>query len=500
MVLGNLKITQSKELNAEYSSVMGLPEMSYTPATDGGERVVITAKGQCKRVRKPYTITKCRELWTDEEHDKFLEALHLFDRDWKKIEAFVSSKTVIQIRSHAQKYFLKVQKTGANEHVPPPRPKRKASHPYPQKASKTAPVTNQATWQYQSSPVTVFEPILVHHQEPSSMLTYQSSSPTTSWSFGSMPVYDSSNMGRDDATLAKHSMTKCCSSSNENSDAWPGARPKVQRDKAKRMKAMPDFAQVLLLIRNLSGNLMSPEFEEHRKVLSSYDVDSGKARSCSRLLLAPDNSKTVLAVCNCGFRLVTGAAPRVWLWTCLLEFKAVNMATTKSCLLFMSLIVVIVIVSADRLHVVDRNPTSEGLGVPKTDANANKMGSDGKLNNNVNGMKAIVSPMIPVPIPGTEGQFQFQLGPIGFGWNWNFGGGMPGAGPLIAYSQPIVVSPYSQPSDMPFPYMGVTPSPYYGYYPAGGYLRHPFGRYGPYPSGQYAPGSNQMPRPASEHH
>lgn len=42
----------------------------------------------------------------------------------------------LQIRSHAQKYFLKVQKNGTSEHVPPPRPKRKAAHPYPQKAPK----------------------------------------------------------------------------------------------------------------------------------------------------------------------------------------------------------------------------------------------------------------------------------------------------------------------------------------------------------------------------
>uniref|UniRef100_A0A453SYS5 Uncharacterized protein n=1 Tax=Aegilops tauschii subsp. strangulata TaxID=200361 RepID=A0A453SYS5_AEGTS len=104
------------------------------------------------KVRKPYTITKSRESWTEPEHDKFLEALQLFDRDWKKIEAFVGSKTVIQIRSHAQKYFLKVQKNGTGEHLPPPRPKRKAAHPYPQKASKTAPVAPQAVLSQQPAP------------------------------------------------------------------------------------------------------------------------------------------------------------------------------------------------------------------------------------------------------------------------------------------------------------------------------------------------------------
>jgi SHAQKYF class myb-like DNA-binding protein len=94
------------------------------------------------KTRKPYTITKQRENWTDEEHSKFLEALTLYDRDWKKIEAFVGSKTVIQIRSHAQKYFLKVQKTNSGERIPPPRPKRKSVQPYPQKPKQAAePIT-----------------------------------------------------------------------------------------------------------------------------------------------------------------------------------------------------------------------------------------------------------------------------------------------------------------------------------------------------------------------
>lgn len=55
------------------------------------------AKGH-KKVRKPYTLTRPRESWTDEEHSRFIEALHLFNRDWKKIGSHVGTKTVVQVR------------------------------------------------------------------------------------------------------------------------------------------------------------------------------------------------------------------------------------------------------------------------------------------------------------------------------------------------------------------------------------------------------------------
>ena len=45
--------------------------------------------------------------WTNEECKRFEEALKKFGRRWKKVEAYVGTRSATQIRSHAQKYFLK---------------------------------------------------------------------------------------------------------------------------------------------------------------------------------------------------------------------------------------------------------------------------------------------------------------------------------------------------------------------------------------------------------
>ena len=48
--------------------------------------------------------------WSKEEHDVFLSALQLYGKDWKKIAADIKTRTVVQTRTHAQKYFMKLLK------------------------------------------------------------------------------------------------------------------------------------------------------------------------------------------------------------------------------------------------------------------------------------------------------------------------------------------------------------------------------------------------------
>lgn len=48
--------------------------------------------------------------WTAEEHQLFLEAINQFGREWDKVQAVVKSRSLAQVRSHAQKYFLKLSK------------------------------------------------------------------------------------------------------------------------------------------------------------------------------------------------------------------------------------------------------------------------------------------------------------------------------------------------------------------------------------------------------
>jgi SHAQKYF class myb-like DNA-binding protein len=52
--------------------------------------------------------------WTSEEHRLFLQGLDQHGKGWKKIASLIKSRTVVQIRTHAQKYFQKLSKARQN--------------------------------------------------------------------------------------------------------------------------------------------------------------------------------------------------------------------------------------------------------------------------------------------------------------------------------------------------------------------------------------------------
>mmetsp|Transcript_11870 Transcript_11870/g.31135 ORF Transcript_11870/g.31135 Transcript_11870/m.31135 type:complete len:272 (+) Transcript_11870:922-1737(+) len=64
------------------------------------------------RGRDAKSMPKATGRWTAEEHDEFLKCLDIYGREWKKVAERITTRTAAQIRSHAQKYFKKIEAAG----------------------------------------------------------------------------------------------------------------------------------------------------------------------------------------------------------------------------------------------------------------------------------------------------------------------------------------------------------------------------------------------------
>jgi SHAQKYF class myb-like DNA-binding protein len=53
--------------------------------------------------------------WTEEEHQIFLKGLEIHGKQWKTIASMIGTRTVVQVRTHAQKYFQKLERKNRNK-------------------------------------------------------------------------------------------------------------------------------------------------------------------------------------------------------------------------------------------------------------------------------------------------------------------------------------------------------------------------------------------------
>jgi SHAQKYF class myb-like DNA-binding protein len=79
--------------------------------------------------------------WTEQEHLVFLDGLKIFGKQWKMIAGMIGTRTVVQVRTHAQKYFMKMDRKGnpAAAVVPNkmPRPVKRKSLPSPSSSARS---------------------------------------------------------------------------------------------------------------------------------------------------------------------------------------------------------------------------------------------------------------------------------------------------------------------------------------------------------------------------
>ena len=58
---------------------------------------------------------KKKGRWTKEEQNLFRIAFHYHGKDWKKLSEIISTRNIVQIRSHAQKYCDKFANKCSND-------------------------------------------------------------------------------------------------------------------------------------------------------------------------------------------------------------------------------------------------------------------------------------------------------------------------------------------------------------------------------------------------
>ena len=103
--------TFSKKESSPASSENSSANKSNTPPTSN-KRIVKLEQDEPKSRKRKKKDDKNKQAgrWTGEEHQIFLRGLRTYGREWKKVAVHIPTRTSAQVRSHAQKYFAKLQR------------------------------------------------------------------------------------------------------------------------------------------------------------------------------------------------------------------------------------------------------------------------------------------------------------------------------------------------------------------------------------------------------
>lgn len=84
------------------------PSTSAPPAASAAASSAAVAANTVSTLNHSSGQVENTGRWTSEEHRLFLQGLEQHGKGWKKIATLIKSRTVVQIRTHAQKYFQKL--------------------------------------------------------------------------------------------------------------------------------------------------------------------------------------------------------------------------------------------------------------------------------------------------------------------------------------------------------------------------------------------------------
>lgn len=107
------KLTKETSLDFSYGGSVNTP---VTQLGDSEKRMEVNKVTKKTRQNRHKEVKAERYgRWTDEEHERLMDALDLYGNAWSLVEKYLGTRTRSQIRSHVQKYFLRVRKNLISE-------------------------------------------------------------------------------------------------------------------------------------------------------------------------------------------------------------------------------------------------------------------------------------------------------------------------------------------------------------------------------------------------